>query len=379
MLQGKKLNKTEISKLEQNYIHSDSASFAFVTKMESLYTRYIENSVSELKEYSGDLQEIYDLASEINPAALPYAQLTTLIFMNDANEEATGYFIKFLENFYIETFNLKKTNDQLTEGDEIAISALAKTKEHLSLAFNQKNNLYNEQKEKLRTLEAGLLNEQRTLQTLKNDNNTYEGEINKITNSIKQLDTKLDEAQTKAEENENKYNKMTMDFLSMMGIFSTIIFAVFGGLSQIGAIGDNLAETPISKILMYISLSAITLILIVFISFNAISKLTGLKLRSCKCKDEDNCTCNVLKLHPTLSFSLFLFVDLFFFSLILRAMSYPDWIDSLNDILIWPTNLGAVVKIILVLAFCTINGMTCYHLIKYLKKKQPLADVHPKS
>ncbi|MGD1370622.1 hypothetical protein ACLIMR_17130, partial [Enterococcus faecium] len=86
----------------------------------------------------------------------------------------------------------------------------------------------------------------------------------------------LNEAQKLAQENQEKYNQMTIDFLSMMGIFSTIIFAVFGGLSQIGAIGDNLAETPISKILMYVSLSSITLILIVFISFNAISKLTGL-------------------------------------------------------------------------------------------------------
>ena len=61
-------------------------------------------------------------------------------------------------------------------------------------------------------------------------------------------------------------------FPSFLKLDLSDIVAVFGGLSQIGAIGDNLAETPISKILMYVSLSSITLILIVFISFNILLK-----------------------------------------------------------------------------------------------------------
>ncbi|EGO7698900.1 hypothetical protein FBR74_001394 [Enterococcus faecalis] len=306
MQQANKLNKHDISKLEQNYIYSDSASIPFVKKIEKLYSEYIDTQDASPANLTEKLENLYDLASEISPAALPYAELTTLIFINDTTEEATGYFIKILEDFYINKFKSKKSDDQLTKADETAISVLAKTKEHLSLALNQKNNLYNEQKKELADLKNILAREQAQLKKLQDDTDAYK----------------------------DKYDKMTIDFLSMMGIFSTIIFAVFGGLSQIGAIGDNLAETPISKILMYISLSAITLILIVFISFNAISKLTGLKLKSCSCKNEEECSCTIRQKHPTLSFSLFFFVDLFLFSLVLKAVRYSDWVNPFKDMFI---------------------------------------------
>ncbi|MEX1550465.1 MULTISPECIES: hypothetical protein [Enterococcus] len=333
MQQDNKLSQRDIKKLEQNYIHSDSASFSFVKKIEKLYSEYINNQDASPANLNEELDKLYALASEINPAALPYAELTTLIFINDTTEEATGYFIKILENFYISKFTSKKREKQLTKADETAISALAKTKEHLSLALNQKNNLYNEQKKELATLKSILAKEQAQLKTLQDHTNAYK----------------------------EKYDKMTIDFLSMMGIFSTIIFAVFGGLSQIGAIGDNLAETPISKILMYVSLSSITLILIVFISFNAISKLTGLKLRSCTCKTEEECTCTLRQKHPSLSFSLFFFVDLFLFSLVLKAIRYSDWVSPFRDIFVFKTD--NFLKLIIFSIFIIFNGLVLLKLL----------------
>lgn len=339
MQQDNKLSQRDIKKLEQNYIYSDSASFSFVAKIEKLYSEYIDNQDALPANLTEELENLYVLASEINPAALPYAQLTTLIFINDTTEEATGYFIKLLEDFYINKFTSKKNDKQLTKADETAISALAKTKEHLSLALNQKNNLYNEQKKELLALKGILNKEQAQLKNLQNQTDAYK----------------------------EKYDKMTIDFLSMMGIFSTIIFAVFGGLSQIGAIGDNLAETPISKILMYVSLSSITLILIVFISFNAISKLTGLKLKSCTCKKEEECTCTLRQKHPTLSFSLFFFVDLFLFSLVLKAVRYSDWVSPIKDIF---TSLNNnLFKFIILFTFFIFNILV---FLKFLFPKHKL-------
>lgn len=339
MQQANKLNKHDISKLEQNYIYSDSASFSFVKKIEKLYSEYIDTQDASPANLTEELENLYDLASEINPAALPYAELTTLIFINDTTEEATGYFIKILEDFYINKFKSKKSDEQLTKADETAISALAKTKEHLSLALNQKNNLYNEQKKELADLKNILAREQAQLKNLQDHTDAYK----------------------------DKYDKMTIDFLSMMGIFSTIIFAVFGGLSQIGAIGDNLAETPISKILMYVSLSSITLILIVFISFNAISKLTGLKLKSCTCKKEEECTCTLRQKHPTLSFSLFFFVDLFLFSLVLKAVRYSDWVSPIKDMF---TSLNNnLFKLIILFTFFIFNILV---FLKFLFPKLKL-------
>ncbi|EMW5684829.1 hypothetical protein CUT02_02845 [Enterococcus faecium] len=346
------LSEDEVKKLEQNYIHSDPASF--VSKIQDIYIKFTQDKYIEEIDLKTDFRELYSLAGEINPASLPYAQLTTLIFRDDNDNESTSVFITHLESFYISEFNSKKDNKSLKKFDQIAISVLAKTKEHLSLALNQKKSLYNEQKEKLRLLEKGLESEQTSLKNLKQTLET----------STKTLNTKLNEAQNLADTNQKKYDKMTIDFLSMMGIFSTIIFAVFGGLSQIGAIGDNLAKTPISKILMYISLSAITLILIVFISFNAISKLTGLKLKSCSCKSEEECSCTIRQKHPTLSFSLFFFVDLFLFSLVLKAIRYSDWVNPFKDMFVLKAD--NIMKFLIFGIFIIFNFLV---LLKLLRPK----------
>lgn len=130
------LDENEIQKLEQSYIYSDSASF--VSTLQDIYTNYVEYKYVEPNNLTTDFEKLYSLASEINPAALPYAQLTTLIFKDDVDNEATAVFITLLERFYIDKFISKKENGSLKKSDQIAISALAKTKEHLSLALNQK-------------------------------------------------------------------------------------------------------------------------------------------------------------------------------------------------------------------------------------------------
>ncbi|MGX7703188.1 hypothetical protein ACWPXT_12855, partial [Enterococcus faecium] len=78
-------------------------------------------------------------------------------------------------------------------------------------------------------------------------------DLQELNNNFLDLKESLEDTKNNYIKYKSKYDKMTIDFLSMMGIFSTIIFAIFGGLSQIGAIGDNLAETPLSKILTGIS------------------------------------------------------------------------------------------------------------------------------
>ncbi|MFS0985270.1 hypothetical protein [Enterococcus durans] len=86
------LDENEIQKLEQSYIYSDSASF--VSTLQDIYTNYVEYKYVEPNNLTTDFEKLYSLASEINPAALPYAQLTTLIFKDDVDNEATGVSIK---------------------------------------------------------------------------------------------------------------------------------------------------------------------------------------------------------------------------------------------------------------------------------------------
>ncbi|WP_430611226.1 hypothetical protein IGL01_002288 [Enterococcus sp. DIV0340] len=325
------LSSEEIQLLEQNYINSDSA--PFIEKISYIYQNYTTRDY-EINALQVEFQTLYKEASKINPAALPYSNLTSLVFTDEENY--TDGFISDLKEFITKQFEEKKQKNNLTIEDEKAISVLIKTTEHLSLALSQKNSLYIEQKLEFAKLEKKYI----------------------------EINTALKETEQKYIKYKNKYDKMTIDFLSMMGIFSTIIFSVFGGLSQIGAIGDNLSETPISKILMYISLSAIILILIIFFSFNAISKLTGLKLKSCTCT-ENNCTCAVSHKHPTLYFSLFFFIDLFLFSLVLKALGNSNWILSVKDIFDFKND--GIIKFIIFILFLSFNVYVLIRKKNFLK------------
>lgn len=334
------LDEVEIEKLEQDYIKSNSV--PFVKKIQEM----IDSCVTENFDYLDgeiiveDFNGLYDMTKDITPAALPYAELTTIVFkVND--DEIFEYFIAKMEELYKKKFYELKDSTSLHKEDFTALSAIAKSLEHLNLAITQKNNLYKEQKTKLNELDSlG----------------------SKMTSDLENHKREL--GQYKA-----KYDKLTIDFLSMMGVFSTIIFAVFGGLSQIGAIGDNLASTPITKILMYLSLSSITLISIVFISFNAISKLTGMNLRSCSCSIHENCDHKIYEKHPTLSFSLFFFIDLFLFSIILRASTSSDWVEPLSSFMRFSDTEGRV-RTFIIGTFIVINVVFSFILYRVSFSKQ---------
>lgn len=338
------LSEEEIIELDQNYIQSDSGSFLY--NFQEVYRQFLDNSDNSTLD--NEFEELYKLASNMNPAALPYADLTTLIFTQDDDGETTSAFIIHLENFYKKKFKELRNSSSLTVCDKKSISVLAKSKEHINLALGQKKNLLLEQRQELIQLNSSIEKEQKELQELKDTSSAANKTI---------------------EEYKKKYDKMTIDFLSMMGIFSTIIFAVFGGLSQIGAIGDNLPNTPIPKILMYISLSSITLIMVVFISFSAISRLTGLPIKSCKCSTDSECNCRFYKRHPSLSFSLFFFIDLFLFSIVLRITKYSDWVPSIIGLYHPILKTESLVKLAIVMIFSLINIIVAIIFIANRKKK----------
>ncbi|MGM0215081.1 hypothetical protein [Enterococcus sp. AZ109] len=336
------LSSNQIKKLEQDYINSNSASF--IGEIQTM----LHSASNDIKYYEHDFaiscEKLYDLASHITPAALPYANLTTLMFDSEDEGESAAIFIQHLSDFLKEKFESLKAAKTLTVKDECSISVISKAIEHLNLALSQKSSLYLKQKQELIVLDNSLKAERNNLIKLSDDLTKEKSDLD-----ILKKDTK---------DYKEKYEKITTDFLSMMGIFSTIIFAVFGGLSQIGAIGDNLSETPIYKVLMYISLSSITLLFVVFLSFNAISKLTNMKLRSCPCDNSTECNHKIYEKHPSLCFALFFFVDLFVFSVILRVTQYSDWTNPINELLASSfTNLSSALKIryALILVFLFTN------------------------
>jgi len=58
------------------------------------------------------------------------------------------------------------------------------------------------------------------------------------------------------------------------------IFVVFGGFQGLGLIGMSINELTVSKLIMFLSLMMIGIGFLIFLSYNAVSKLTNLDLSS---------------------------------------------------------------------------------------------------
>lgn len=99
---------------------------------------------------------------------------------------------------------------------------------------------------------------------------------------------------------------------------------MFGGFQEIQLIGKNLNTTPIPKLLIFSSLVMLGITLIIFLCFNAISKLTKLPMRNCNC-EVGKCNCSFKDKHPTIFYSSSLFIYILFVGFALRLYKYHDF------------------------------------------------------
>ncbi|MCC9720004.1 hypothetical protein HK246_03645, partial [Streptococcus agalactiae] len=97
---------------------------------------------------------------------------------------------------------------------------------------------------------------------------TLEGELKDAIKKSSELNSKLEERNTywndQFEKLKKEFNGLMPEIIGIMGVFSTIIFAVFSGFNEITTLGQSLAKTPISKVLIYVGSTFIVLIGIVF-------------------------------------------------------------------------------------------------------------------
>lgn len=131
----------------------------------------------------------------------------------------------------------------------------------------------------------------------------------------------LDESQIKLQEKqdaiEKKQKDNQRDFVAVLGMFTTIIFAAFGGLQLLAEVFKGLNKTPLDVALIHGSFVFISLILILSLLFSGLSRMSNLPIRSCSCSENDkNCTCSFAAKHPTVFFSILLVVTVTSFAII---------------------------------------------------------------
>ncbi|SNU07473.1 hypothetical protein SAMN05216470_0908 [Streptococcus equinus] len=265
--------------------------YSFLIKSEDV--NFVLNNELVMKNV---LNLIHILYSE-QISRVPYDSITSKVneFNNHTNNEKMD---ELSESF---SFLIQKTTDSLKviidsfvtnntfNNEEIilsdktkyenAIYAFYKVLEHTKLANAQYQSLYKETEEEVRILS---IKSQESIEKYKKLNIT-------------------------ARELKRNYNNLNVEIISVLGIFASIIFAVFGGISQLGNLGGVLATTSVSKIFIFVGASSFVLFSVVFMSFAATARLTGRELRSCGCLEKNNgekCQHKIYERYPIYTISV---------------------------------------------------------------------------
>ena len=154
---------------------------------------------------------------------------------------------------------------------------------------------------------------------LKKVNKNYEGESDKLNAASKKLDVaqkKLDVAQKKLDVAQKKLDNSTSEFISMLGIFSALIFGVFGGFEAFKTIFTNIDKASVDMVIIDSSILLLGLIILIFLLIQSISILSGKNFLACGCKNISECNHKFYERYPLFSFS----IGLFLFTLLLGLL-----------------------------------------------------------
>ena len=145
-------------------------------------------------------------------------------------------------------------------------------------------------------------------------------ETSKIVNaSLKksnETSKKLDVASKKLDVAQKKLDNSTSEFISMLGIFSALIFGVFGGFEAFKTIFTNIDKASVDMVIIDSSILLLGLIILIFLLIQSISILSGKNFLACGCKNISECNHKFYERYPLFSFS----IGLFLFTLLLGLL-----------------------------------------------------------
>lgn len=175
---------------------------------------------------------------------------------------------------------------------------ISKIKDHILLTMQYKNELDHLREENKKLIDEYSEYNEKIKQQQDNLYKENENLINDLTNEYK---NNFKELESTTYELKDKYSKLTIDFITILGIFTGCVFAVFGGFEGIKSI---LSIDNISHMLIVsgIVLSVVIVVLFAFIQF--IGVLTEKRLYSCSCNNNEQHTCSYYERYKILDISL---------------------------------------------------------------------------
>ncbi len=220
-------------KEEFKTLYLDSNSQEFNKALKDIIKEFCESEIDELnKRRLKFIDKLIEKSKDLEPSMLSYSSITAMTFNFEDRNDQLSEIGSFLRAALNEHFEEKIHEEHIDEEGDLATQykVVKKSIEHLDLAINQKQSLYNEQRNELYKIKRIIVS------------------FNK---KIKKADSKIDTSYNKLKEIDKTKNKIYTEFVAILGIFASIIFGVFGGFQEIQLIGKNLNTTPIPKLLIF--------------------------------------------------------------------------------------------------------------------------------
>lgn len=197
------------------------------------------NTIKELIEEKNvtkkQLDELNRIAQQFKDLPIPYAAITTCIYEAERkNKDAVNAFADYVRPYLTESDSFKNSNP------------LAKIYEHISLADTQFKYLLNEKK-------------------------IFElhDTVNKVNDNVENYINKIDD----------RINSVYAGFVSVLGIFISISFTLFGGVNILNELFSNIKNSSDSATGKAIVLAGIATLLIYLLSFTLLNGVQRLANR----------------------------------------------------------------------------------------------------
>lgn len=181
------------------------------------------------------LEGLNNIAEEFSELPIPYSKITALIYKTDReNKDSVTNFTSNVRSYLTENSIFKSSHP------------LAKIYEHVSLADTQFKFLLNEGK---------IID--------------LDKKVHKVNNNVEHYITKIDD----------RINGVYAGFVSVLGIFISISFTLFGGVNILNTLFSNIKNSSNSAIGEAIVLAGITTLLIYLLSFTLLNGIQRLANR----------------------------------------------------------------------------------------------------
>lgn len=223
-------------------------------------TRIIDNTENQFNEMLSSLKK-----AKFEQEVINYSRVTEIIF-----EKTEDELLDILELYLEESWGRYVQNND-DDIDNILEKRFLKIKEHIILSVKQKNQISSNLSQKY---------------------DHFFGKFSEVKKNLNILEGKITSANEKLVENEEayeeKYNSITTQFITILGIFAAILMGAFGSLQGFSSMFSNAQSIPIGNILILSAIGGSLVILILFFLLSGVAKLTGRKLASCTCHIRKN-------------------------------------------------------------------------------------------